>query len=65
MMPESRISSLLENGSVNIPAEAKAPAIEDRYFMWVCAALVATQRCGKYVCSSESTRNNKGRDVFC
>jgi hypothetical protein len=34
-------------------------------FSVVHTALVATKRCGKHLCSSESARNNKGSGVFC
>jgi hypothetical protein len=49
MTPESMNSSLLGNGSVNIPAEANAHNSRRAVFSVVCVACSATQRFDKHI----------------
>jgi hypothetical protein len=64
MTPESRNSSLLGNGSVNIPAEANARNNSRALFSVVHAARVATQRRGKHMSAAVNQHATIKEAVF-
>jgi hypothetical protein len=52
MTPERRNSSLLGNGSVNIPVEAKVHNNRRAMFSVVRATWFAMQQCTKHICAA-------------
>jgi hypothetical protein len=66
MMPESRNSSLLGNGSVNIfPRKRTLATLEERVFCGQRRARCYATVLLIHFCSSELTRNNRGSGVSC
>jgi hypothetical protein len=65
MIPESRNSSLIGNGSVNIlPRKRTLATIVERCFLW-SEALIAKQRCGKHISAAVNQHASiKGGGVF-
>jgi hypothetical protein len=63
-MPESRNSSLLDNGEINtFPRIRTRATIEEGCFLWP-ALRVAKQRCGKHICGAVNQYTTIKEAVF-